>query len=219
MSGPAQPWQPGEAPVDADARRHAPATLRNREPILAVLRDHLPASGTVLEIASGSGEHAVWFADQLPDLVWQPSDPDPAALASINAWRSDVMHGSVLPPLLLDASAPAADWPLNGADAILCCNMTHIAPWQATVGLMAGAGRLLSAGAPLILYGPFLEAGIETAPSNLEFDQSLKARNPEWGLRQTQDVDRLARANGLDRAARLAMPANNIVLLYRKSPG
>ena len=217
MSGPAQPWQPGEAPMGADARRHAPATLRNREPILAVLRDHLPASGTVLEIASGSGEHAVWFADQLPRLVWQPSDPDPAALASIDAWRSDVEHGTVLPPLLLDASAAVADWPLARADAILCCNMTHIAPWDATVGLMAGAGQLLAPGAPLILYGPFLQDGVETAQSNLDFDASLRSRNDQWGLRSVPAVEAVAKRNGLELDLIRAMPANNLALIFRKS--
>ena len=217
MTGPAQPWQPGEAPIGVDARRHAPATLRNREPILDVLRDHLPASGTVLEIASGSGEHAVWFADQLPSLVWQPSDPDPAALASINAWRSDVARGTVLPPLLLDASAPAADWPIDRADAILCCNMTHIAPWEATVGLMAGAGRLLAPGAPLILYGPFLEDGVETAPSNLDFDLSLKARNPAWGLRSVASIEAEGAQSTLHYSHSLPMPANNLALIFRKA--
>lgn len=203
--------------MGVDARRHAPATLRNREPILAVLRDHLPASGTVLEIASGSGEHAVWFADQLPCLVWQPSDPDPAALASINAWRSDVVRGTVLPPLLLDASAPAADWPIDRADAILCCNMTHIAPWEATVGLMAGAGRLLAPGAPLILYGPFLQNGVETAPSNLDFDLSLKARNPAWGLRSVASIEAEGAQSTLHYSHSLPMPANNLALIFRKA--
>lgn len=216
MTGAPQPWQPGDAPVDAHARRHAPATLRNRDAILAVLRDQLPASGTVLEVASGSGEHAVWFADHLPALVWQPSDPDPAALASITAWSEDVAHGKVLPPIQLDAAAPGADWPITQADAILCCNMVHIAPWAATIGLMAGAGSLLPPGAPLILYGPFIEDGVETAQSNLDFDQSLKARNPAWGLRRLEDLDQLAHASGLHRTSRYQMPANNVVLVYRK---
>lgn len=212
----AQPWQPGEAPIGADARRHAPATLRNRDAILAVLRDHLPPSGTVLEVASGSGEHAVWFADQMPHLVWQPSDPDAAALASIDAWRADVERGTVLPPLVLDASAPPQAWPLAHADAILCCNMVHIAPWAATVGLMAGAGQLLAPGAPLILYGPFLQDGVETAQSNLDFDFSLRSRNDQWGLRSVASLEAVAGDCSLYLAVTLPMPANNLALIFRK---
>lgn len=216
MTGAPQPWQPGDAPVDAHARRHAPATLRNRDAILAVLRDQLPASGTVLEVASGSGEHAVWFADHLPALVWQPSDPDTAALASITAWSKDVAHGKVLPPIQLDAAAPAADWPITQADAILCCNMVHIAPWAATIGLMAGAGSLLPPGAPLILYGPFIEDGVETAQSNLDFDASLRSRDSRWGLRTVAAVEAEGNRTGLRLDGILAMPANNLTLIFRK---
>lgn len=212
-----QPWQPGEAPAAADERRHAPATLRNRDAILAVLRDHLPASGTVLEVASGSGEHVCWFADHLPALVWQPSDPDPAALASITAWSKDVSQETVLSPLLLDASRPVGDWPLDHADAILCCNMVHIAPWEATIGLMAGAGALLPSGAPLILYGPFIQDGVATASSNLDFDQSLRSRDERWGLRNVAAVEAEANRNGLALDHSLAMPANNLSLIFRKS--
>jgi hypothetical protein len=212
-----QPWQPGEAPAAADERRHAPATLRNRDAILAVLRDHLPTSGSILEIASGSGEHVCWFADQLPALVWQPSDPDLAALTSITAWSKDVSQGTVLSPLLIDAARLVADWPVAHADAILCCNMVHIAPWEATIGLMAGAGALLPSGAPLILYGPFIQEGVETAPSNRDFDASLRSRNDQWGLRTVAAVAAEAKQNGLTLDLVLTMPANNLSLIFRKN--
>ena len=151
-----------------DPRRHAPATARNREPILAVLRDVLPSSGTVLEVASGTGEHAIHFARALPDLVWQPSDPDPSALASIRAWAEAGKLGNLRPPLLHDAAAP--EWPIEKADAILCINMVHISPWEATVGLLRHSAKLLPVGGPLVLYGPYLRAGVPTADSNEAFD-------------------------------------------------
>ncbi len=196
-------------------KQHAPATLRNREPIAEVLARELPASGSVLEIAAGTGEHAVFFAEHFPALAWQPTDPSAEALASIAAYREDYAGTNLAAPLLLDAAAPDS-WPVTAADAIVCINMVHISPWQATEGLMAGAARLLGAtGGPLILYGPYIEAGVETVPSNLEFDASLKARNPLWGLREAEDVDWLAAQNGLARSARYALPANNIMLVYR----
>ncbi len=196
-------------------KQHAPATLRNREPIAEVLAHELPASGSVLEIAAGTGEHAVFFAEHFPALAWQPTDPSAEALASIAAYREDYAGTNLAAPLLLDAAAPE-NWPVTAADAIVCINMVHISPWQATEGLMAGAARLLGAtGGPLILYGPYIEAGVETVPSNLEFDASLKARNPLWGLREAEDVDWLAAQNGLARSARYALPANNIILVYR----
>ena len=172
------PWMPSDG-GEGD-KRHAPATLRNRDAIAAVLGDWLPASGTVLEVASGSGEHAVHFAAAFPKLDWQPSDPDPSALASIAAWSAEAGLPNIAAPLHLDASAP--DWPLGHADALLCINMVHISPWAATLGLFAGAARLLGPGAPLILYGPYLEADVATADSNLAFDESLRSRNPDWGL-------------------------------------
>ena len=210
MSG--GPWLPGEAASDAD-KRHAPATMRNRDAIAAVLADELPPAGLALEVASGSGEHVVYFAARFPDLQWQPSDPDGAALASIAAWTREARCSNVRPPLLLDASA--ADWPVARADAMLCINMVHISPWAATLGLMAGAGRLLAAGAPLILYGPFVEDDVPTAPSNVEFDASLRARDAAWGLRNTRDVSAAAAAHGLRLARCVAMPANNLMLIYR----
>jgi len=196
-------------------KRHAPATGRNREPIAAVLTEELPETGLVLEVASGSGEHAVHFARTYPRLEWQPSDPDPDALASIAAWREEAGLANLRPPVLLDASAH--DWPLNHADAVLCINMVHISPLATTKGLLAGAERLLAPGAPLILYGPYLEAEIETAPSNLAFDFDLKSRNPEWGLRSVEWLDEVAASHGFARTCRVAMPANNLTLVYRQT--
>lgn len=206
------PWTPqGDGP---DPRRHAPATLRNRDAIAAVLRDELPDAGLVLEVASGSGEHVVHFAVTFPALDWQPSDPDPAALASIAALRGDANLPNLRTPLLLDAAN--ADWPIDAADALLCINMVHISPWAATLGLLASGAQLLAPGAPLILYGPNVEDDVPTAPSNLAFDRSLKDRNPEWGLRTLTDVDRAAADVGFGRTRRVAMPANNLMLVYRR---
>ena len=207
------PWTPSDG-GEGD-KRHAPATLRNRDTIAAVLGDWLPASGTVLEVASGSGEHAVHFAAAFPKLDWQPSDPDPAALASIAAWSAEAGLPNIAAPLHLDASAP--DWPLGHADALLCINMVHISPWAATQGLLAGAARLLPAGAPLILYGPYVEPDVPTADSNIAFDASLRARDPAWGLRNINDVKAAAAAAGLTFAERRAMPANNLMLLLRRT--
>lgn len=194
-------------------RRHAPATLRNRAAIATMLGQLLPDAGRVLEVASGSGEHCAYFAEHFPKLEWQPSDPDGDALASIASWCAG--RGNVRPPLALDAAA--ADWPVAHADAILCVNMVHISPWEATLGLMAGAGRLLPPGGPLILYGPYREAGVPTAPSNEAFDQSLRARNPEWGLRALEAVVEVAAAQGLVFERRVAMPANNLIVAFRRS--
>ena len=195
-------------------RRHAPATERNREPILAVLREELPAQGLMLEVASGTGEHAAYFAPHFPGLAWQPSDGDSDSLASILAWQRESGAANLRPPVLLDAAS--ATWPIDRADAILCVNMVHISPWTATEGLMCGAGRLLPAGGPLILYGPYRRAGVPTAPSNEAFDESLKARNPDWGLRLLEDVAAEAAANGLALERVVEMPANNVILVFRK---
>ncbi len=194
-------------------KRSAPATERNREPIAAVLREVLPALGTMLEIASGTGEHAVYFARLFPGLRWQPTDPDPDALASIRAWRDGCDSGNLLEPLRLDAAAET--WPVDSADAILCVNMVHISPWAATEGLMRGAGRLLADGAPLVLYGPYRRAGVPTAPSNEAFDESLKSRNPEWGLRDLEAVEAEAAGNGLRLERVVEMPANNLTVVFR----
>lgn len=207
-----KPWLSVEG--GSGEKRHAPATLRNRDAIAAVLADWLPAAGTVLEIASGSGEHAVHFAGSFPALTWQPSDPDPDALTSIVAWSGEAAAANILPPLQLDAVTP--DWPVARAAAILCINMVHISPWEATLGLFVGAARLLPPGAPLILYGPYVEADVPTAESNRTFDASLRARNPAWGLRDTAVVAAAAEQAGFGLAARRAMPANNLMLLFRR---
>ena len=196
--------------------RTSPSTARNREPILAVLASRLPAAGLVLEIAAGAGEHAVFCAAALPHLQWQPTDPDPQALASIAAWRDHAALPNLLPPLQLDASDPK-HWPVEHAAAVVNINMIHISPWSATTGLLAGAARVLPAGGLLYLYGPYLEAGVATTPSNLAFDQSLKSRDPAWGLRQLEDVAALAAEHGLALAQRIAMPANNLSLIFRRT--
>ncbi|OHD04472.1 MAG: SAM-dependent methyltransferase [Sphingopyxis sp. RIFCSPHIGHO2_01_FULL_65_24] len=203
---------PGDG--DEAAKRHAPATTRNRDAIAAVLADWLPASGTVLEVASGSGEHAVHFAAVFPRLHWQPSDPDPAGLVSIAAWSADAGFVNIAPPLALDASAAA--WPIAKVDAILCINMVHISPWAATVGLFTQSARLLQKGAPLILYGPYFRKDHPTAPSNLAFDESLRARHAEWGVRCLEDVTELAETKGFELVTVEEMPANNLMLLYRR---
>jgi hypothetical protein len=195
-------------------KRHAPATARNSEPIAKVLERELPETGLVLEVASGSGEHAVYFARNFPKLEWQPSDPDRDALASVAAWRKEADIANLRPPLEIDACADR--WPINCADAVLCINMIHISPWEATEGLFAGASRLLAPDAPLITYGPYIEAGVETAPSNLAFHESLIARDPRWGLRKLEDIDALAASHGFTRTARYAMPANNLSLVFRR---
>ena len=198
-----------------DVRRFAPATQRNREPILGVLRDVLPETGLVLEVASGTGEHAVHFARALPQLTWQSSDPSPDALRSIAAWIGGAELGNVLSPLALDAAA--SDWPIARADALVCINMIHISPWAATEGLMRGAGRLLPKGAPLVLYGPFRRAGAALEPSNAAFDADLRMRNPEWGLRLLEAVAACASAQGLVLEQVVAMPANNLTVVFRKA--
>ena len=192
-------------------RRQAPAAARNVEPIGDVLADWLPSTGTVLEIASGTGEHALAFAHRFPNLVWQPSDPDPQALASIEAWRREG-PANLFPPLRLNVCD--AEWPVSQADAVLCINMVHISPWEASLGLLDGAAKLLRAGAPLILYGPWLEEQVDTAPSNLAFDQSLRARDPRWGLRRVGDFAVEAARCDLVLVERRAMPANNIMLRF-----
>lgn len=195
-------------------KRHAPATVRNRDAIADVLEAVLPPTGTVLEVASGTGEHVVHFAQRFPQLIWQPSDYSDLSLPSIAAWVAESGFTNVRPAVQLDASSPG--WPVPQADVILCINMIHIAPWAATMGLMAGAGRLLQARAPLYLYGPYLRDGVETAPSNLAFDQSLKERDPDWGLRDLSAVIALAAEHGLHIEQVIEMPANNLSVIFRK---
>ncbi|MDG5748838.1 DUF938 domain-containing protein [Qipengyuania sp. XHP0207] len=196
-------------------KRHAPATARNVRPIGDVLEQELPEKGMVLEIASGTGEHAVAFAARFPALEWQPSDPDEEARASIQAWRAEAGLASLRAPVALDARAP--DWPVTRADAVVCINMAHISPWSATVGLFEGAAQILGAGAPLILYGPFLEDEVETTRSNRAFDADLRFRNAEWGLRERSQVDRIAGEANFAPSRRYAMPANNLSLVYRRN--
>jgi SAM-dependent methyltransferase len=195
-----------------DARQFAPATARNRMPILEVLRQVLPGHGRVLEIASGSGEHAAFFAPQFPRLTWQPSDPDPAALASIAAWTAGIAN--IRPPITLDAAAET--WPVASADAVVCINMIHIAPWAAAVGLVAGAARILPGDGVLYLYGPYKRDGRHTAPSNAGFDASLRARNPDWGVRDINAVTALAARSGFGPPQVTEMPANNLSLAFAR---
>ncbi len=195
--------------------RTSPATARNRDPILEVLRTRLPDGVRVLEIAAGAGEHAVHLAGALPHLTWQPTDPDPEALISIAAWRDHAGLPNLLPPLRLDAADPDS-WPGDPINAVVNINMIHISPWAATEGLLKGAGRLLPTGGGLFLYGPYIERDVETAPSNLAFDESLKSRNPAWGIRHLDDVTALAAEHGLTLTEHIAMPANNLVVAFRK---
>jgi hypothetical protein len=198
-----------------DPRLYAPATARNRDPILAVLRRVLPKAGLVLEVASGSGEHAAYFAAALPDLLWQPADRDPRALASVAGYRAAGGPANLLAPLRLDAASDT--WPVARADAIVCINMIHISPWAATEGLMAGAARLLPAGAPLYLYGAYRVDGRHTADSNRTFDAWLKAQDPAWGVRDLGDVISLAADHNLRHIETIDMPANNLSVVFRRA--
>ncbi len=193
-------------------KRHAPAAERNRDPILEVLRRVLPETGTVLEIACGTGQHAVHFAGELPRLRWQPTDPSPEAVSSAAAWRAEVGLPNLLAPRQLDARDPS--WP--AADAVFCANMVHISPWESAVGLLAGAGRVLAPGAPLVTYGPYRFAGRFTAESNAAFDASLRGRDPSWGVRDVDDLAAEAARHGLALDETVDMPANNHVLVWRR---
>lgn len=193
---------------------HAPATARNRDPILEVLLRVLPPAGLALEVASGTGEHAAWFAPRLPGLSWQPSDPDAVARASIEAWRQAAAAGNLLPPLDLDVRR--WPWPLERAEAVVAINMIHISPWQATEGLLRGSAALLGPGAPLVLYGPFRREGRHTASSNEAFDTDLRMRDPSWGVRDLEAVAEVAEAFDLDEV--VAMPANNLTVVFRRRP-
>lgn len=197
-----------------DQRRHAPAAERNKQPILDVMRRVLPASGTVLEVASGTGQHVAHFASALPALTWQPSDRTDQEFASIVAWCASTVASNARPPLVLDVTREP--WPLATVDAIFCANMIHIAPWQACLGLLRGAGRHLAPGAPLVLYGPFRIGGEHTAPSNAAFDADLRARDPAWGVRDLDEVARVAASHGLELEERVAMPANNLTVILRR---
>ena len=201
--------------ADVGDRRSAPAALRNREPIAEVLADWLPERGLVLEIASGTGEHVVFFAGSFPHLEWQPSDVHPDALTSIAAWRAAAELPNVRPPIVIDASQ--AEWPIDRAEAVLSINMVHISPWESALGLIDGAARLLPAGGPLILYGPWISEAVSTAPSNLAFDADLRRRDPEWGLRRVEEFAAAAKDRGLELVETRPMPANNLMLLLKNS--
>jgi SAM-dependent methyltransferase len=201
---------------DHAMKRSAPAAERNRGPILDVLRGVLPATGLVLEIASGTGQHVVHFAAALPRLEFQPSDVDDDNLASVRAWIAETGLTNVRPPIRLDVRDPV--WPVARADALFCANMIHIAPWAAAEGLLAGAGRVLPPGGVLCLYGPFAFGGRFLAPSNEAFDASLRARDPAWGVRDLDVVTATAAGHGLVREALFEMPANNHVVVFRRSP-
>ncbi|ABE33775.1 methyltransferase small domain protein [Paraburkholderia xenovorans LB400] len=195
-------------------RQRSPSAERNCEPILAVLREALPATGRVLEIASGTGQHAVCFARAMPGLDWQPSDADAAARASIAAWIAHEGLANVRAPLALDVHQP--DWGVDTLDAVVCINMIHISPWSATQALFAGASRRLVDGGVLYLYGPYKRGGAHTSPSNDAFDQQLRSRDPAWGVRDMETVVALGASVGLVCDGPLAMPANNFSLVFRK---
>lgn len=201
---------------------HSPAADRNKQPILEVLRQVLPAAGAALEIASGTGQHVVWFAAALPQWSWQPTDADPGALPGIAACARQSGLANVRPPLLLDVLAP--QWPAQGAaftqrfDAIYCANMLHISPWATCAALMQGSARYLASQGVLVTYGPYLEDDVPTAPSNLAFDESLRARDASWGIRRLSDVKGEARQAGLVLRQRHAMPANNLLLVFSHEP-
>lgn len=205
----------------SDARQFAEATDDNREDILAVLARVLPGAvpegGLVLEVASGTGQHAAYCAPRLPWLRWQPSDPEPAARRSCAAWAAHAQATNVLPPLELDARAD--DWPLARADALVCVNMIHIAPWEACLGLLRGAARLLPAGGPLVLYGPYRVDGA-LAESNAQFDAWLRRRDPRWGVREVAEVEAAAAALGLIPRERVSMPWDNLIVVLeaRRQP-
>ena len=195
--------------------RHFPATARNREAIADLLKRYLPERGTVLEIGSGSGEHALYFSDLFPDLTWQPSDPDPLNLESIRVWVKTVPdRQNLLPPLALNASDVLL--PIDQADAVICVNVIHISPWDATEGLMRNAAALLPLNGLLYLYGPYRIGGTHTAPSNESFDQSLRSQNEAWGVRNLEEVIAEANKNGLQFIERVDMPANNQSVIFRK---
>lgn len=217
--------------MTSDDRQYAPATQRNRQPILAVLQNYLPSTGTILEIASGAGEHASFFAPHFPDCHWLPSDPNPFARASIQAWRQHLPSENLYPAIAIDVETP--NWWVNlretgqqqtGLDlqrypisGMININMIHISPWSACQGLMAGAESLLPEQGLLYLYGPFQQNHQHTAPSNAAFDASLQEQNPAWGVRDLDDVIELAQANQLQWIQTVEMPANNLSVLFRKT--
>lgn len=197
-----------------DDRLFAPAVARNLEPIWEVLGPELPLRGLALEIAAGTGEHGVTFAARRRDLKWQAADPDPNALRSAAAWKAHAGLPNYLDPIPLDVTQEP--WPVARADAVININMIHISPWACTEALMGGAGKLLAPDGLLFLYGPYKRAGAHTSASNAEFDQSLRARNPDWGIRDLEAVIDEAARHGLRHRATHQMPANNLSVVFRK---
>jgi len=202
-------------------KKYAPATERNRAPILAVLKENLPDHGTILEIASGCGQHALYFIENMPNHYWQPSDPDEESRNSISAWWWDTQLNNILPPMNIDARDDI--WPVENIEmplpitAIVCINMIHISPWEAAIGLMKGAARILPEGGFLYLYGPYKIEGRHTAPSNALFDSDLRSRKAEWGIRDLGDITNIAKENGLNLVKTVPMPANNLSVIFKKS--
>ena len=196
------------------AKGFAPAAERNRQPILDVLRRVLPPAGLVLEVASGTGQHTIFFSEHLPALHWQPTDASSEALRSIGEWVDEAARKNLLAPLELDVRSP--QWPVTKADALLCINMIHISPWETTKALFQGASQLLAGGSPLVTYGPYRLHGEHTAPSNAAFDQSLRSRNARWGIRDIDELRELAGRTGLVLEERVSMPANNMILVWTR---
>jgi Protein of unknown function (DUF938) len=203
-------WKMGSS----DERLYAPATERNREAILSVLKSILPMQGKVLEIASGTGEHITFWAPYFPNITWQPSDPDPMHLASIEGWIAQLPAANILPPIQIDVTNQT--WSIDSVEVILCVNMIHIAPWEACLGLLQGAQSLLSKGGLLYLYGPFKQQGKHTAPSNETFDLSLRAQDPSWGVRDLEAVIDSAQKHDLHAQQVIPMPANNLSVVFCK---
>jgi len=197
-----------------DLRRSTPSALRNRDPILDVLRSVLPSTGLVLEVASGTGQHIVHFARELPALIWQPSDPSPAARESIAAWVATERRGNIRE--VMDLDAVQSPWPIEEVAAVICINMVHISSWEATIGLMRGAGEALVSGGALYLYGPYLRPDRPLEPSNLAFDQDLRARDARWGLRDLDAVIQCAANHRLAYERAIDMPANNLSVIFRR---
>jgi SAM-dependent methyltransferase len=195
-------------------QRRAPSADRNSEPILGELREILPSQATVLEIASGTGQHAAYFAAQLPAITWQPSDIDPVGLESVRAYVAGSGLDNLREPLVIDVTTEA--WGIDAADVVYCCNMIHISPWACTEALFAGAGRILSAAGMVVTYGPYRFADQPFAPSNEAFDRSLRSRDPSWGVRDAADIRRVAIQHGLAFERAIAMPANNHILVFRR---
>ena len=205
-------WHISEA--EAGEQKYAPATLRNRDAIVEVLREVLPLTGKVLEVASGTGEHIVYFADKFPDLQFQPSDRDTECLQSISSWTRSARLDNIAKPVFLDTEN--SSWNIADVTAVLCINMVHISPWEASIGLFHNVAKLLPIGAPFYLYGPFIRSDVVTASSNVAFEASLKSRNLRWGIRHLDDIDALAFEAGLQREMLIEMPANNLSLVYKK---